>query len=184
MKQKSFTGFTLIETLVSVAIFTLAVSLGTMTLLSMNRASGRMQVRDQAVQSAYYVMDTISRSIRTGTKYEEINGGTGFKYVDQKGDTITLGKNTSGQIEMTTKPSSSSFTTTESLHDASIVSVAYAAFDENGLGTTDGVQPSVTVVVDFQYVYRGKTFSIPIQTTLTQRYIDVDSALGEIPITG
>ncbi len=186
MQKKSYPGFTLIETLVSVAIFTLAVSLGTLVIISMNQAAGRVRVRDQAIQSIYYVMDTVSRSVRTGTQYESVSPET-FSYIDQKGDAIELSKSTSAeQLVMYMTPLGSTVKKAEPLHDVYAVKLIAIQFKLKGAAKApiDSEQPSVAITAQFGYEYRGKQFIIPIQTTLTQRYIDIGSALGGLPTGG
>ena len=70
-------GFTLIELLVSVAIFTIVMVIGLGALLSMSAADRKAQSLQSVINNLNFALDSMSRSIRTGTNYECItNQGT------------------------------------------------------------------------------------------------------------
>jgi hypothetical protein len=59
-----------------------------MAVVGMDSASKRIRSKDQAVQSAYYVIDSLSRSIRMGckyacTQYDSASNCIGISYLDQ-----------------------------------------------------------------------------------------------------
>jgi len=178
-------GFTLVEVLVSTAIFMIAVSLGVLAVVSMNSASKRVQVRDQTMQSAYFLMDSLSRSIRMGKDYDCITTSgvsvscsstlaSGLSYTDQEGINVKIifrtivgqdygvlyrNINNSGEVK---------------LHDEYSLKLKGAGFMVDGLGY-DTVQPFVTIRMNAIYSYKDEAYSVPIQTTLTQRELDVPS---------
>lgn len=87
---KNRPGFTLMEVMVSVSIFTIVVTVGIGALLMVNNAYQKAQSDRQAVDSLTYTLESMSRRIRTarewgpGISYN--SGATGsFQIVDQDG---------------------------------------------------------------------------------------------------
>lgn len=62
-------GFTLIEMLVSVAIFATVMTIALGALLSMSESDRRAQTLKSVINNLNFSMDAMSRSIRTGTDY-------------------------------------------------------------------------------------------------------------------
>jgi prepilin-type N-terminal cleavage/methylation domain-containing protein len=178
--KQSLPGFTLIETLVSVAIFSLAISLGTLTIVSMSRASGRVSSKDQAVQSAYYIMDSLTRSIRTGSDYvrQPVSGAfQSFSWKDQYAVQNQLRLSSTAVPGLEIKKGSRDWMP---LHDSYVLQIKTIDFIADGESKTDKIQPSVRVNIVFQYQYRDQVSLLPIQTILTQRSLDTDRFIPTI----
>lgn len=62
-------GFTLIEMLVSVAIFAVVMTIALGALLSMSESDRKAQALKSVINNLNFGLDSISRSIRTGTNY-------------------------------------------------------------------------------------------------------------------
>ncbi|MDO8518529.1 MAG: type II secretion system protein, partial [bacterium] len=69
-------GFTLVEMLVSVAIFTVVMVIALGALLSLSAASRKVQTINTAVNNLSFAVDSMSRLIRTGLNYHCGASGT------------------------------------------------------------------------------------------------------------
>lgn len=67
--KDSLTGFTLIEMLVSLALFAAVSTVATSTLLALVDASAKSQNIEEIMSNMSFVLDSISREIRTGDGY-------------------------------------------------------------------------------------------------------------------
>lgn len=75
--RKAYTrGFTLIEMLVSVAIFTVVMAVSTIALLSMVDASKKAHALQSVMFNLNVAVDGMVRSIRMGSDYRLTSGGT------------------------------------------------------------------------------------------------------------
>jgi prepilin-type N-terminal cleavage/methylation domain-containing protein len=75
-KQKNNRGFTLLETMVSVALFTIVMTAGMGSLLNANLLNNKAKSMRSIMDNLSFVMDDMSKNIRTGTDYECISSGT------------------------------------------------------------------------------------------------------------
>lgn len=86
-------GFTLIEVMVAVSIFTIILTVGIGALLTINNNYQKSQADREAIDSVTYVLESMSRRIRTAQEWGVGNtyGGTSssFQFVDQDGISIT-----------------------------------------------------------------------------------------------
>lgn len=70
-------GFTLIEILVSVALFSVVMVVALGALLALSSATRRAEAINTAVNNLASALDTMTRNIRTGTEYYCGSGGAG-----------------------------------------------------------------------------------------------------------
>jgi prepilin-type N-terminal cleavage/methylation domain-containing protein len=82
-KNSYSAGFTLMEVMVSVSIFAIIVTIGIGSLLTINTTLQKTRAERQAIDSLSYVLDTMTRQIRTGKEYNE--GGSTFEFKRQDG---------------------------------------------------------------------------------------------------
>lgn len=68
-------GFTLVEVLVSMSIFTVVVGMAVGTMMVLIDANAKSQNVQQAVSNVSFALDSMSREIRTGTSYYGANNG-------------------------------------------------------------------------------------------------------------
>lgn len=69
-------GFTLVEMMVSVAIFTVVMTIALGALLSMSESDRKAQTLKAVINNLNFSLDSMSRSIRTGTNYHCGSSGT------------------------------------------------------------------------------------------------------------
>ncbi len=91
-------GFTLMEVMVSVSIFTIVVTVGIGALLSINESYRKSQTDRKTIDSLAYTLESMSRRIRTAKTWTTASGSptTSFAFIDQDGiivsyqyDTVT-----------------------------------------------------------------------------------------------
>lgn len=69
-------GFTLVEMLVSVAIFTVVMTISLGALLAISESDRRAQTLKSVINNLNFALDSMGRSIRTGTNYHCGTSGT------------------------------------------------------------------------------------------------------------
>lgn len=179
MKTK---GFTLIELMVSVAIFTIVMTIALGALLSITAAERKAETIKAVINNLHFALDSMSRSIRTGTNYncdssggDCASGGTRLSFLDAQGRTVTycrgngsacnalgtslLQSTGSGFVEIT----------------SSEVKINNFAFYVKGAPLGDNLQPRVTITLSGVVMLNTSTqqSAFDIQTTITQRLYDL-----------
>lgn len=71
-------GFTLIEVMVSVALFTIVMTVALGALLAMSDSDRRAEALKSVVNNLNFALDSMTRTIRTGYNYHCGTGGTDF----------------------------------------------------------------------------------------------------------
>jgi prepilin-type N-terminal cleavage/methylation domain-containing protein len=74
--NKQHNGFTLMEVMVSVSIFTIIVTIGIGSLLTVNKTLLKTRSERQAIDSFSYAIDTMTRRLRTGMHYNSPDQST------------------------------------------------------------------------------------------------------------
>lgn len=87
-------GFTLMEVMVAVSIFAIVVTVGIGALLTINNSYRKSQVSRQAIDSLTYILESMSRSLRTAREWDVSNSYDGtptssFVFRDQDGVLVT-----------------------------------------------------------------------------------------------
>ena len=182
-------GFTLIEVMVSVTIFTIITTIGLGALLSTVTASRQAQAERSALDSLNFVVDAMSREIRTGSKYSPsglpASGPTGnngassvnFSFVNQDGCDVTYALDTSGSSGFIKRRRSDACGdgTFHALTDTRILNVTGLLFRVRGANNTvsDTEQPFVTFTVSADARSSQQEASIVLQSSVTQRLLDI-----------
>lgn len=185
MIRKSPTrGYTLLELIVSIGIFSmvmLAVTGAYLALISLDRQA---RAGSQLASSLSFAIDSMSRSLRTGTEYacngnpSSPNcpaGGNSISFLDGDGEIITYLLKDDGSIGQCS---------TALCTDAVAVSVTDPRIDieslrffVRGVGTTGSnapIQPQVTFsVTGSMTTDAGESLDFSIQTGATQRLIEL-----------
>ncbi|MCF7831272.1 MAG: prepilin-type N-terminal cleavage/methylation domain-containing protein [Candidatus Pacebacteria bacterium] len=196
-KNTTQSGFTLIEVMVSVAIFSIIVTIGIGSLLSINTAHKKALANKTALDSVNFVMESIAKSIRTGDYYSCTDLNT--DYDGAPGQFINAPSNTFGcdianevgfiQFNDSERGERVSYALdTLSNPDGAIVrkidtgpeqpitgsDVSVDAFHVVVVGNAldDQLQPRVTIRVVFRVLVGGQEQTIAMQTTVSQRSLD------------
>jgi prepilin-type N-terminal cleavage/methylation domain-containing protein len=196
--QKKTAGFTLIEMLVSLSLFTIVVTIAVGALLSLIGASKGVQSEQSVMTTLTFVLDSMTREIRTGTNYychtsavldgapvgttnsrDCVSGSNGLSFIEG-GTSLTTGAS-SKRIAYYLDTSSGTNRIMRKvgiLDPESIVSdgitITDAQFFVTGstrLGvSTNTVQPTVTIILEARDDTGATT---TLQTTITQRELDI-----------
>ena len=139
-------GYTLIELVVAVGLFALVMTLASGAYLLMIDLGRQTQGVATGINSLSFALETMTRSIRTGTNYncgdfggDCADGDTRFFFTDASGIDISYDQEGSGIVKDDTIPLTDPSVTIESL-----------TFYVTGTGTVatgDYLQPHVTIVV-------------------------------------
>lgn len=162
-------GFTLVELIVAIGLFSVVMTLSAGAYLIMINANRNAQAITTGINNLSFALDSMSRNIRTGTNYQCPSPST-FKFKDQA-SVVTEYSLTANKIQVkydTAAP--------VDLTD-SAVNVSVLAFDCLGVApesTGDKVQAHVTVRISGTVqAGPGKTQPFNVQTSATMRGIDL-----------
>src|SRR3989344_865344 len=181
----SKSGFTLIEIMVSVAIFATVMTIGAGSMLSILDANAKAQSLKSVMNNLNLALEGMSRSIRVGTTYHcgnsgiltavlDCDGESYFAFEKSGGDPGNSGdqvvyKLQAGRIEKSSDGGGSFIAVT-----APEVVVEDLKFYTTGSSTTDSNQPRVLIIVRGYAGTKEKTRSdFDIQTSVTQRQLDI-----------
>jgi prepilin-type N-terminal cleavage/methylation domain-containing protein len=179
-------GFTLIEMLVSTAIFTIVMVIALGALLALSESDRRAETIKAVVNNLNFALDAISRSVRTGTGYHcgsiaggdcAVSGGSSFYYTDSSGNFIeytfdnssaTCGQ--TGAIGCIERSVSNG-----PLQPITAPEVVITKMNFYLIGSTPGdvYQPKLTMEL-YGYVMgeQGRQVPFNLQTSVTQRVYD------------
>ncbi len=191
-RQSNMQGFTLIEVMIAVALFTIIMTIGVGAVLNSNNNHKKTQTVRAVLDNLSFIMEDMGRNIRLGSNYhcDAINanieapldcllGGQNLALegmIGQPGngsDQIVYGITADGKIIKSTDSGNTSRNLTppevviDPLRSGFVVvgSQAYAAGDR--------VQPRVIIRLSGKVVYRELSSEFNIQTTVSQRLIDL-----------
>jgi len=161
-------GFTLIEIMVSLAIFAIVVVVATGALLSTIDATKKAQATQTVLTNLNLALEGMTREIRTGSDYGDVNNATTFSFKDRLGTQITY-RLDSGRIERMETASGSFQPITAS--EVTIQSLKFTKI--NTSLSLPLSQPRVFIVVSgvAGNTQKYKT-TFEIQTTVSQRKLN------------
>lgn len=166
-------GFTLIEMIVAVSLFTVVIFVSIGALLAISDASRKASSLRAVMDNLNFALESMSRNIRTGTNYacagigNCTSGGTEFSFIDQRGATVTYRYDT-GTMGIQVRKDSGAFRGITSAE----VQIEGLTFYVAGVGV-DSKQPRVIITARgvAGLKERIKT-NFSIQTTVSQRQIE------------
>lgn len=147
--RKAVRGFTLVEIIIAVGLFTVIMTLASGAYLIMIGANRQAQSVATGINNLSFALETMTRTIRTGTNYgcptEGIdcgNGGSSFSFRNENNALVTYDLSASTIRE--TKGGVSRMLTDSSVNISSLV---FYASGTAGRPLGDYRQPRVTIVV-------------------------------------
>ncbi len=189
MRTPKNQGFTLIEMIVSVGLFSIVIVIVGTAYLNLVNLDARTRATSDAINNLSFAMDTISRSLRTGTQYECGGHGNGpncwpdpsnkISFINDQNQYVTYFLDTSvNQIKecVSAVPNSSC---SAGVNDFAVsdprLNVNVFNFYVRGVGINDGIQPEVILVIRGTVALQGnqQPVSFTLQTTASQRGIDL-----------
>ena len=191
-------GFTIVEMMVSLALFTIVMTIAAGAFLSLIGGSGQLQSEQTIMTSLNFAMDSMTREIRTGTRYycgDDLNpaiddatlsltrncprGEDGISFVES-GSSLSNGS-TGGRISYYFDSTAEQMM--RQIGDdapqkmlSSDVVLKYMQFFVTGAGNLsvggDTQQPTVTVILEAKDP-NDTTKVYTLETTVTQRELDI-----------
>lgn len=197
MKKNSYhnqAGFTLIELMVALTLFTIVVMAAISSLYTVNNASKKVQAMRIVLDNLNFGMESMSRTIRTGSRFvcggtQNQSGSNNCAYADtgtEGGQCLslysTLGRDAqiqyclrfgadgrTGEIQKQTKDENGIWSNWVSM-TAPEIDVQKLVFYVDGANETDDRQPSVMIFVEgVAGVGTENTAPFSIQTYVSQR---------------
>lgn len=176
-------GFTLVEMIVSVGLFSVVMLITTAAYLAIVTLDKEARATNQLVTNLNFAVDSMARSIRTGTEYS-CDGGTNgapcssrFSFTDADGVTrvtyirISSGANagTIGQCTSGVCNDSTAVPVTDPR-----ITITALNYLVRGVGNTDQKEPEVQVTIRGTMPARsGRVVDFTIQTSATQRQLEL-----------
>lgn len=166
-------GFTLVEMIVAIFIFSVAMVIATGALVSILNANRKAQAVKSVMNNLNFALDSMTRSIRTGADYDcgvpscDVNGSSEFSFINADGEEIAYRLN-DGTKRVERSVATGSFLPLTSPG----VIVNDLAFYLDGESGTDTLQPRVMIIMRGE-AGTGKTrTTFDLQTLVTQRILD------------
>ncbi|MBI3634050.1 MAG: prepilin-type N-terminal cleavage/methylation domain-containing protein [Candidatus Yonathbacteria bacterium] len=172
-------GFTLVEMIVSIGLFTIVLFISSNAFLAVLNADRKSRSTRIAMDSLNISLEDMARRIKTGTSYycggttsstgtmDCSSGGTSIAFTEQDGITRTAYR-----LDGTTIKRQVGNTGVELPVVASEIIINKLIFIVRGSDANDSIQPYVTILIDGATT--GKvTSSFNVQTTVTQRSYDI-----------
>ncbi|MDO8623972.1 MAG: prepilin-type N-terminal cleavage/methylation domain-containing protein [bacterium] len=173
-------GFTLVELLVSVGLFAVIMTISAGAYLVMVGVNARAQAIALTTDNLAFVLENITRSIRTGTNYScggsNCSAGESFSFTDQNTQDITYtfvhaSGSVNGHIQATIG-SAAPVQLTDSAVD--ITSLKFYLSGYGGTSDLDYAQPFVRIVATgTARADKGQTVTFSVETAAAMRGIDL-----------
>jgi len=180
-KMKKTGGFTLIEIMISLTLFTAIMIIIISTLISINDANNKAQDIRSVVDNLHFALENVSRSLRTGSAYYcadnlssfpggtldcETIGGNSIAFIDSKSNQVIYTLD-DGQIKKSINGGVFLDIT------SSEIDIENLTFYVEGSRSVDGAQPRVLLTVKGSAEFKkGLTTEFNLQTTISQRIVD------------
>lgn len=183
-------GYTLVEMIVSIALFSIVVLIVMTTYITLISLDRQARASNQLAASLSFVVDSMARNIRTGSDYTCTDLSSPncvrddeIKFKDSEGDYLSYVRTADGRIGQCTLTD-----LTDTCLDAEAtpltdpkITVSRLNFYVRGVAAASGpvasdynVQPMVSFVIQGSMrTDAGETTSFSIQTSATQRIIDI-----------
>ncbi len=179
-----FKGFTLIELIVSVGLFSVVALIAATAYLHLVDIDRRTRTQSDLVNNMTFVMNSMVSNIRTGSGYHCVTSSetscTTFGFTDSSGCATTYTYSNSGISEAQSGSDSqgNACTNTGELTDPALV-ITGMNFITTGVNNSPGdyVQPQVIIYLSGSMTAgSGVTSTFNVQTTAVQRGIDLPSS--------
>ena len=171
-------GFTLIEMLVTVALFVAVITTASGIFVSSIKAQRRSLASQQLLDQTSYALEYISRALRmakkelaapsclsgNGLNYQETHAGKGIKFINYNDECQEFFWDTNTDRLKEKKGTEEFFLTSEDLE------VDYFNIELTGASQNDDFQPKITISLK---ITGQEQSQIKIQSTVSQRNLDV-----------
>lgn len=197
--KNSEKGFTLIEVMISIGLFTVIMIIGITAILGVNNTYRKSRTMRSAIDNLSFIMEDMARNIRLGYRYKCINNlnedialnietpadgafcaGIAFEpfWAPVLGDDndqvvyfISEEDGFGSIFKSLSGPNSESYRPMNSL-DVNIDATTSGFAIFGATSNTDGEQPSVRIILNGEAVTAGNSTNFNLQTTVSQRLLD------------
>ena len=168
-KTEGSGGYTLIELMVAVGLFALIMMLASGAYLVMINVNRQTQAVATGINNLAFVLESMTRSIRTGSGYTQITKKE-LSFTDQQGRAITYRRDTQQGVSGPV----GDITANGVALTAPAIDITSLAFVLSGGTPGDTNQPYVTIIVSGTVTTGpGKTESFTVETSVTMRGPDL-----------
>ena len=176
MMKHSPRGFTLIEIIVSVGLFSVVMLVATAAYLSIITLDKEGRATNELVANLHFTIESMVRNVRTGVSYSCAGAGNGtcsqLSFTDALGQPTTYllkGDGTLGQCVTGVCTPATAVALTDSR-----ITVTGLTFNVRGVGSGDFIQPQVLMSIrGTMPSANGRTVNFTIQTTAAQRFLEL-----------
>ncbi|MES2223364.1 MAG: type II secretion system protein [Patescibacteria group bacterium] len=171
-------GFTLIEIMVAVSIFTLVMMVAIGAVLSIVSANKKAQAVSSVLTNLNFALEAMVRDLRTGYDYN-CDGGGDCPNGDGGGVISFFSTQSDAPVEYTIQNGSivKSVNSGPRLYltspEVNITSLKFYVTGTVKTGSGDYVQPRIIIIINGSYKGFGNLASFHLQTMVSQRRIDV-----------
>lgn len=174
---KTKNGYTIIETMIAISLFLIIIMAGMGVLLNANLLHQKSRDMRSIMDNLNFVMDDISRNLRTGHDYVCVDegtvgcGGIDFKNQDGNSESYYAGENNGNWgiykineegVEVPLTPGDINIT-------------EKYPFIISGVDSGDFKQPFVTIKLSGEIEYKNVKTPFTLQTSVSQRLIDIET---------
>jgi prepilin-type N-terminal cleavage/methylation domain-containing protein len=186
LKNKYEKGFTLMEVMVSVTIFTIIVTIGMGALITIFKTLQKTRADRQTIDSISFVMDTMTRRIRTGKEYTSSDAGGGIKFIDQENVSVSFYKDSDSEGNSRIYMIDGAFGNQNDPVDITPENFTVKDFELTIIGTdpSDGIQPMVAINLKGVVRNGQQESQLAVQTIVSQRLLDFPAITGDLTGSG
>jgi len=194
-KQKG--GYTLIETMIAVSLFIIIVMIGMEALLNADRLANKSQDMRSIMDNMSFVMEDMSRNLRTGTNYHCVDGtvngtltstnsyscpkgaGISFQSAPPVGQWVYYIGTYNGVLGIFKSTNGGGGTFIKLTPDGVAIDTTASYFTVIGAeapnpdGSGDSQQPFIIIHLVGTMQYQNVTTPFSLQTSVSQRQIDI-----------
>ncbi len=167
--QTKKSGFTLIETMISVSIFVVVITIGIGSLMTIVSANKKLQIQRQTIDSMSFALELMSRKIRTAS--QGVGGnfitttGNSLSFTDQSGIPITYTLQGNELVSIDTLGNVTPLT-------PSNVEIADLRFTTAGLMPIGDGKAFIRINLTGTINYKTTSTPFSLQTSISPRLID------------
>lgn len=178
--QRNQRGYTLIELIVSIAVFSIVMLVTGAAFLALISLDRKARATNDLVTNLSYVVDSMERSIRTGTAYSSTAASSCFSFTDANGILVSYrlwvtSSTGFGQVERRTGTFGACTTGTWIGITDPRIDVENLYFYPSGTSSSDSIQPNVIFTMRGRIKPDSQAADIQfvIESSATQRVIDI-----------
>ena len=179
-KNKNQKGFTLLEMIVSVGIFAMAILIALSSLLAITDSQKKAVALQNVLDNLRFSLEAMAKEIRTGSSYhcapdislvpQDCAGGASLTFLNAEGVTVTYFIQTNNSINQIMKKTGADAAWPVT---AANVNMERMIFYVSGTGASDQRQPRATIVLEGLVSPTPRTQTrLNLETSVSQRKLD------------